>query len=334
MPSIWTLGTISLLSPAYLLYALADDLRACLEWRPVQVRSDDLWYRTRRLLRHYWMPAAATALVIAGLATGLYIANRERVIAERRFDQLRQLSDRVIDLDSAIRTLPGSVAARQRLVAASLEYLQGLSREAGGNLDLALDLSDGYWRMGRIQGVNAEFNLGDTRKAEESLKKADSMIETVLAARPQDRGALFRSAVIAHDRTILADTEERWADARVHARKAVERLEAFLLRDDPQHPVRLNGLLRGGDPRQAERSGAATLYVNIALTYVNQHLYEEGARYARRALEIAQPMPSAQDVASLALSVLANALRYQGDLEGALDDPPSAGTFRAGSVSE
>ena len=99
-------------------------------------------------------------------------------------------------------------------------------REAQGNLDVAREIGDGYWRMGRIQGVNAEFNLGDTRRAEVSLRKADGLIETVLAARPRDRSAIFRSAVIAHDRMILADTEERWADVQVHARKAVERLEA------------------------------------------------------------------------------------------------------------
>ena len=152
------------------------------------------------------------------------------MIAERRFGQLRQLANKVIDLDRAIRILPGSVEARQRLVSASLEYLEGLSPEARGNLDLAQEIGDGYWRMARIQGVNAEFNLGDPAKAEDSLKKADTLIETVLASRPQDRNALFRSAVIAHDRMILADTDERTRDALVHARRAVERLETFMLR--------------------------------------------------------------------------------------------------------
>ncbi len=136
--------------------------------------------------------------MIGSLATGLAVANRERVVAERRFGQLRQLSGRVIDLDGAIRTLPGSVDARQQLVSASLEYLEGLSQEARGNLDLVEEIADGYWRMARIQGVNTEFNLGDPAKAEDSLKKADRLIATVLASRPNDRGALFRSAVIAN----------------------------------------------------------------------------------------------------------------------------------------
>jgi tetratricopeptide (TPR) repeat protein/tRNA A-37 threonylcarbamoyl transferase component Bud32 len=296
----------------------ASDVRATLDWRPVQARSGDAWYRTRRFLRRYWVPVAAAALVIASLSTGLFIANRQRVLAERRFGQLRQLAHKVIDLDRAIRTLPGSLEARQRLVAASLEYLEGLSQEALGNLDLAQEVGDAYWRMGRIQGVGAEFNLGDLKKAEDSLKKADMMFETVLASNPQSRDALFRSAVIAHDRMIVADTEQRRTDALVHTRTAVERLEAFLRRDDPRNPVRLDGFLRAGDARQSERAGAALLYSNIGLTYVNMHLYVEGARYARRAVELAQPIPFAQDVAGGGLSILANALRYQGDLDAAL----------------
>ncbi len=298
--------------------ALAFDLRACLESRPVQARSADVWYRTRKLLVHYWLPASATVLVIASLSTGLYVANRERVVAERRFGELRQLSNKVIDLDLAIRTLPGSVKARQRLVSASLEYLEGLSRDAHGDVELAQEISDGYWRMARIQGVNAEFNLGDPARAEESLKRADHFIEQVLSSRPDDRRALFRSAVIAHDRMIIADTEERWADSVAHAQKTLERIEAFLRHNDFQNAVHLEGFLREGDTRQSEMTGAASLFVNVALTYVNMHRYDEGAAYARRATALAQPIPYARDILSLAKSILANALRYQGDLQGAL----------------
>ena len=298
--------------------ALANDVMACLEWRAVEARSGDVWYRSRKLLRRYWVPLAATALVIVSLSTGLYVANRQRLIAERRFAQLRQLSNRVIDLDREIRTLPGSVAARGRLVAASLEYLEGLSQEARGNLDLAQEVADGYWRMARIQGVNAEYNLGQPAKADDSLKKADSLIETVLATRPNSRGALFRSAVIAHDRMILTDNEQRRPVTELHARKSAARLEEFLRHDDPQDPVRLDGFLRPGDARQSEADGASNLFANIANAFVNMHLYADAARFARRSVAIAQSVPSAQLNEAAGLSILANALRYQGDVETAV----------------
>jgi serine/threonine protein kinase len=298
--------------------AFADDLRACLDWRPVQARSGDVWYRSRRWLRRYWFTAAAAALIIASLSTGLFIANRQRVLAERRFNQLRQLSKRIIDLDRAIRTLPGSVDARQRLVSASLEYLEGLYAESHGNLDLTQEISDGYWRLARIQGVNAEPNLGDTKRAEESLKKADQLTDTVLASRPSDAGALLRSALIATDRVVQANSEDRREDQQIHSGKAKERLEAFLRNLDREHPVKLDGFIRDGDPREAELTAAATLFTNLAVASVNVHAYEDGARCARRAIGLVRRIPMARDTAGQALSVLANALRYQGDLDAAL----------------
>lgn len=293
----------------------AEDLNHYLESRPIAARKGEAWYRTRKFLRRHWMPVAVAVLVTGSLATGLYIANRQRVIAERRFDQLRRLSKRVIDLDGAIHALPGAIDARHKLVAASLEYLEGMSREAQGNVELAQETADGYWRLARIQGVNSEYNLGDHASAEQSLKKADQLMETVLAARPMDRNALVRSAIISQDRMILADTDGRHDDALALARKGGERMDAFLSKDAKGPAVNLEGFMRlGADPRIS----VAGFYSNQALGYSNQHLYSEAARNARRSVEVAHDAPAAADLRAGALSVLANALRYQGDLEGAL----------------
>src|SRR5580658_7309864 len=82
--------------------AFAGALRAILELRPVAVRSGDAWYRTRKFLRRYWMPLAAAALVVVSLSVGLYVANRQRVIEERRFSQLHALSKRLLDLETGL----------------------------------------------------------------------------------------------------------------------------------------------------------------------------------------------------------------------------------------
>jgi tetratricopeptide (TPR) repeat protein len=298
--------------------AFADDLQACLEWRPVQARSGDIWYRTRRWLRRYWVTAAAVGVVVISLAGGVFVANRQRVIAERRFNQLRQLSHKVIDIDAAIRSLPGSVDARQRLVGASLEYLEALYPEAGNNLALTQEIADGYWRLARIQGVSSEPNLGDSKKGEESLRKADLLVDRLLAANSRDRNALFRSAIIASDRGILADTEDRRGDYLAHARRAMQRLETLRQTNPATGPIHLDGFLRAGDAGESERTGMAMIYVNLGIGLVNAHIYDLGEQCARRAVELARPIPTAQDAAGQGLSVLANALRHQGDLEGAL----------------
>src|SRR5580692_8971029 len=72
--------------------AFADDLRAVLDSRPVNIRSGDAWYRTRKFLRQHWVPVATAALVMVSLSVGLFVANRQRVIAERRFGELHALS--------------------------------------------------------------------------------------------------------------------------------------------------------------------------------------------------------------------------------------------------
>jgi tetratricopeptide (TPR) repeat protein len=231
-------------------------------------------------------------------------------VAERRFQELRQLSNRIFELDKAIRNLPGSIQARQSLVSASLAYLEGLSSDVQADLDLTREIGEGYWRIGRIQGVPVERNLGDEAKAEVTLKKADELIDSLLASRPNDRIALLRSAAIAHDRMILAQEAHRNANAVALASKSANRMEA---------------LLRRGDVQDSERDEAAGMYVNLALVHGNIHSYEDAIAYARRAVEIVRPVPSAQRNRSQGLRVLANALQYEGDLENALQAIREAG---------
>jgi tetratricopeptide (TPR) repeat protein len=123
-----------------------------------------------------------------------------------------------------------------------------------------------------------------------------------------------------HDRMILADTEQRRGDAAEHAKTAAQFLTRLESRGKQGPPLHLDGFLRTGGGAEPEMARIVGVYGNIALTYVNLHLYAEGARYARRAVEITRSLPPGPAVQGRVqgLSVLANALRYQGDLDGAL----------------
>jgi tRNA A-37 threonylcarbamoyl transferase component Bud32/tetratricopeptide (TPR) repeat protein len=294
---------------------LSDDLESYLESRPIRARKGDAWYRTRKFLRRHWLPVAASAAAVASLAGGVVLANHERDAAERRFSQLRQLSNKVLDLDVQIRTLPGSMEARKRLVAVSLEYLEGLSREAQRNVDLAQETASGYVRLARIQGVNEEFNLGDLASADESLKKANALITFVLKARGNDRTAWFRAAAIAHDRMIIASSEDRRADVVVHARELVKCIEAFMPPGGLQGPIPAAGSVKN-DTKQRDQLYASAYYVNTALEFNYVGMYSDAALYARRALDLAQAAGS-PTFASQSGMALTDALRYQGDLDGA-----------------
>jgi tetratricopeptide (TPR) repeat protein/predicted Ser/Thr protein kinase len=281
----------------------ADDLRAFLEWRPVRARSGNAWYRTRKFMRRYRLPVAAATLVLASLSAGLYVANRQRAIAQRRFQQVRQLANKVLALDRAIQALPGSTKAREEIMAMSEEYLEGLGADARTDQNLALEVADAYVILARAQGVPNTPNLGQYAKAEVSLRKADVLLESILSTSPRNRNALLLSAEVAHDRMILSDANHRREDVLKEAQKAAARLDA---------------LLGMGPASQYETQSASDFFTNIALAHKNLHLYDEAVRYARRGIEIARSTPNQEMIDGNALSIIADSLRYSGDLEGAL----------------
>lgn len=282
--------------------AFAGDLRRYLNDEPIHARPDSLLYVTSKFLRRYWLPVAASLIVFASLSAGIYVANHERRIAEERFTQLRQLSVRIFDLDKNIRDLPGSIEARQRLVSAALEYLNGLAADTRGSAELERELAEGYWRVARIQGVPTELNLGKPTEAEANLRKADEILEPLIEKDPKNRAALMQSAAVEHDRMILAETEHRNREALDHAHHAAARLDAAL---------RISG------PSATDPLDARSAYANMALACLNMHLYNESANYSRRAVELSSG-PSADFRVAQGLSLEAAALMYQGNFEDAL----------------
>ncbi|MBZ5603607.1 MAG: serine/threonine protein kinase [Acidobacteriia bacterium] len=283
--------------------SLADDVRAFLQFRPVRARSGNAWYRMRKFTRRYWIPVTAAVLVVASLSAGLYLANRERAIAQRRFTQVRRLANKVLALDEVIRALPGSTQARQEVVAMSQEYLAGLSADVRSDQDLALEVARAYLLLARAQGVPTAANLGQYAQAEESLKKAEALLDSVLRRSPHNATALVTAAAVAQGRMILADTDHRHKDTRDQARKTAEYAEAFLAT---------------GQRSPDDFNKAAALLTNVALAEKNLHLYEDSIRDARRAIQVAGTYRETRVSAAAAYSVLADSLRFSGNLDGAL----------------
>jgi tetratricopeptide (TPR) repeat protein len=284
--------------------AFADDIRAFLDLRPVQARSGDTWYGVRRLLRRYWVPASAAAITVAGLSLGLYVANRERALAERRFQQVRQLANRVLALDEIVGALPGSTKARHEIVAMSKDYLEALAPESGEDLQLALETGVAYASLARSQGIPGAQNLAQYAQAEESLKKAEALIEPVLAADPKNRKALLTLAGISQGLTSLANQNPNREDQAVaQARKTVAHLDA---------------LLALGSLSEAEIRETARLFHNTAQSYRNLHRHDDALVYIRKATEMGRSLPATDDTLPVGLSLLADFTRISGDLEGAM----------------
>ncbi len=121
----------------------SEDLENYLELRPIRARKGDTWYRARKILRRYWLPVAAATLAVAGLSAGVFVANRQREIAQRRFVQVRQLANKLFDIDVEVRRTPGTTKVRELIVATSLEYLRRLAADAAqATPELALEVGN------------------------------------------------------------------------------------------------------------------------------------------------------------------------------------------------
>jgi tetratricopeptide (TPR) repeat protein len=281
---------------------LAEDLAAYLESRPIRARKGDWAYRARKLARRYWVPLAAGALILTSLLVGLYVANRERAVAQKRFNEVRQLSNKLFDIDRQVLGLPGSSKARQLIVDTSLEYLRRLATDVRGDPDLALDVGTAYMRVGRVQGVPISTNLGQADNAEQNLRIAEGLIHSVLAARPNNRTAMLRAAQIAHDRMVLAEARRPDTEALPLARQSDQWLGKYL---------------STGNVDAAEMNQVAMIGANIANWYVRKDLLDEALRLLRRTIEVARAANQPEH-ATNAHIIMARALRSTGDLDGAL----------------
>ncbi len=191
--------------------ALADDVRAMLSGRPTSARRGDSWYRALSFVRRYRTSVAAVVAAFlaltAGLVTTLWQARRAeaaRVLAERRFEQVRTLAHSVLfDYHDGIAALRGSTSMRERLVKDALAYLDSLSGEVRDDVGLRREVAQGYLKVGDVQGDPFGPSLGDTTSAKVSYLRARALAQTlpadraarqVVAASYQKEGALLEVA--------------------------------------------------------------------------------------------------------------------------------------------
>lgn len=258
---------------------LAQDIQRHLDGLPVMARPDTAGYRFSRFVRRNKVGVSAMVIVFVSLLAGIVAtttqarrAERERAVAERRFDDLRGLSQSLLfEIHDAIVDLPGSTGARALMVQRSVEYLDKLSKDAGSDTALLLELSTAYRKIGDVQGNPTNANLGQTQAALRSYEKSIDMAKSVLAvqpARPDAQNALALTREKLSD--VLAATGQHGAaEATVDSAVAGYRL---LTREHPsesryaiEYAV---GLIKEGDyagnpnfPNRQDTSAALGAYL-------------------------------------------------------------------------
>ena len=137
-----------------------------------EIVGEDLRQHRRTLRLATTAAAVLAVLLIASVAAGWYATIQQRT-AERRFRDVRQLANSFLfEFYDAIDDLPGATPAQHLVVNTALTYLDQLSKEASGNVELLGELGTAYQRLGFLQGGAVAANLGDAAGAMRSFRRA------------------------------------------------------------------------------------------------------------------------------------------------------------------
>ena len=219
--------------------ALGDDLRRYLDGRPVRARPDTMRYRATKFVRRNRGLAAAAAVVAIALVGGLAatvrqarIAQHERALAQRRFQDVRRLANSLIfELHDKIARLQGGTEARKLLVQRASEYLDLLAADAPGDDALAEDLAAAHERLSQALAGGTYANLGEGANALLHLEKATAIRDRLAASDPARLDWQARLAIILADAVYLDTTVE---DGLAHGRRAVEIADRVVAKDPSQ----------------------------------------------------------------------------------------------------
>ncbi len=176
----------------------SEDIRRHLVGLPVLARRDTFRYRAGKFVGRNKAGVAAGAFVLLALMAGLIaatwearIARRQRDRAERRFADVRRLSNALLfDIAPKMERLEGSLDARRALVQRAQEYLDSLALEASGDPALLAELAAAYVKVGELRGDPLRPNLSDFPGAVASYEKAGRLLRGLLVRRPDDPGLL------------------------------------------------------------------------------------------------------------------------------------------------
>jgi non-specific serine/threonine protein kinase/serine/threonine-protein kinase len=299
---------------------LAEDIRRHLRGLPVTAVPDSLLYRVKKFLQRHQVGAAATALVLVALAGGVMATVREARIAEAnrrraeaRFNDVRKLANSFLfEFDEAIKNLPGSTPARSLVVKRALEYLDVLAAEARGDRSLQLEIASAYQKVAEVQGNPMFPNLGDSKGALESSRKALAILETLSRAEPENQQVRLSLAGTHQQISDVLDFSGDTAGAVEHSGEALKMYEG------------LAESMASDAKFQTERVIQTYHYAN--LLKLTGHLDEAATEY-RQAIELSQRMvaanPSDQEGKihlATSLDGLGNVLQEKADTAGAIDN--------------
>lgn len=201
--------------------ALAADLRAWLEGRPVAARAHGWSYLTSKFVRRHPIGIALSLIAVLAIGGALVVAAQETARARRHLADARMLAhDILTEYPEQISELPGSLPVQARMVRDAMRYLDSVRAVAGDDSALLRELAAGYLRIGDLQGNPYTANLGDFAGADASYRQAQRALDH-WRQRSADAGEIAvlqarlsaRKAALEHQQSRLAESDRSFRKA-------------------------------------------------------------------------------------------------------------------------
>ncbi|MEM7492435.1 MAG: serine/threonine-protein kinase [Pseudomonadota bacterium] len=168
-------------------YALSDDLKNFRTGYPVEAANGGGWYlwtkyfrRRRFLILGTVSAVVALSATLAGTLLQYQRAEAERVAAEARFQDVRDLANfMMFDLYDELEKAPGNTKAIGMLADRSQSYLESLAADERASLDVQIETGEGFKRLADIIGNPKNQNLGLRAEAGELLQQADAYLASI-----------------------------------------------------------------------------------------------------------------------------------------------------------
>lgn len=208
----------------------SEDIHRYLKGLPVAARAATVGYRAAKFVSRNRLVVASGSLASLGMIGGIaatvwqsFRANRQKHLAERRFEDVRQLANKVLfEYHDAIADLPGSTSARQMLIKDASEYLDNLARETFGDSQLEVELAAAYKKIADVQGRVFQANLGDSQNALVNYRKSIEILNRLAEKRPNDT-EIFRSLfLVSENHSLLCVRLAEWSEARGSAENCLK----------------------------------------------------------------------------------------------------------------
>ena len=165
------------------------------------------------------MTAALVTLASAGAA--IYV--RQARIEQRRFEDARRLINAVVqEIQPKLESIPATLPLRQILIERTMTYLESVSRDAGNNVPLLLELGNAYAQLARVQGDVSTSTLGRQSAAGDRYHKAEALLQRAESIAPNDASVLKDAALFYGRLAGFENTQGQEEQAVAHARRAVE----------------------------------------------------------------------------------------------------------------